>query len=184
MEQNARSSRNEVRWYAMRDLKRPNALLPAYMDLRDKGLVLFTPLKWCIKIVRGKKVRVQVPILQDLLFVRECRAVLDEHVRRIPTLQYRFVRGGGYHEPMVVPDEQMEKFIRAVNSTDSPMYFIPEEITPSMCKRKIRIIGGPLNGYEGKLLTIRGSKKKRLLVDIPGVLAAGIEVSPDLIEFI
>lgn len=184
MEPFANKSRHEVKWFAMRDLKRPNALLPAYIDLISKGLTVFTPLKWCIRKVRGRNIRVQVPIMQDLLFVRESRAVLDEHVKRIPTLQYRFIRGGGYHEPMIVPDKDMEMFIKAIDTTDSPLYFSPEEITPTMCKRSIRIIGGPLDGYSGRLLTIRGSKKKRLLVDIPGVISAGIEVSPDLIEFI
>ena len=46
-------------------------------------------------------------------------------------------------------------------------YYLPEEITPEMHNRPIRIVGGPLDGYEGTLLTTRGSKVKRLLVEIP-----------------
>ncbi len=47
-----------------------------------------------------------------------------------------------------------------------------------MYGRKIRIEGGPLSGYEGRLLTTRGSKVKRLLVELEGFLAVGVEVDP------
>ena len=48
----------------------------------------------------------------------------------------------------------------------------------------IRIIGGPFEGYEGRLLTTRGSKVKRLLVELPNFFSVGVEVNPDLIEII
>ena len=53
-----------------------------------------------------------------------------------------------------------------------------------MYNKKIRIIGGKLDGYEGMLLTVRGSKTKRLLVELPGMLAVGVEVSPEYIKLI
>ena len=85
---------------------------------------------------------------------------------------------------MVVVDAAMERFIRAVNATESPKYYLPEEITPAMYGRRIRIVGGPLNEYEGSLLTTRGSKVKRLLVELKGFLAVGVEVDPEYIQLI
>ena len=85
---------------------------------------------------------------------------------------------------MTVADRDMEHFIRAVNATESPRYYLPEEITPTMYGRKIRIEGGPLSGYEGRLLTTRGSKVKRLLVELEGFLAVGVEVDPEYIQLI
>ena len=81
-------------------------------------------------------------------------------------------------------DTDMERFIRAVDATESPRYYLPEEITPTMYGRKIRIEGGPLSGYEGRLLTTRGSKVKRLLVELEGFLAVGVEVDPEYIQLI
>lgn len=78
----------------------------------------------------------------------------------------------------------MERFIRAVNSTDKPKYFLPGELTPDMCGRKVRIIGGPLSGYEGNLLKIRGSHIRRLIVELPNLLTAGVEVAPEYIQFV
>ena len=59
-----------------------------------------------------------------------------------------------------------------------------EEITPEMLNRPIRIVGGPLDGYEGTLITTRGSKVKRLLVEIPQLLSVGVEVNPEYIQFV
>ena len=58
-------------------------------------------------------------------------------------------------------------------------YYRPDEITSDMCSRKIRLIGGKLEGYEGYLLSVRGSRSKRLLVELPGLLAAAVEVEPE-----
>lgn len=176
-------SRNEACWYVMRDLKRANALLPAYKMLQQAGFEVFTPMRWQLTCRSGRRVRKQVPFLRDLLFVHDQRQRLDPIVLRTPTLQYRFVRNG-YCQPMVVRDEEMERFIRAVENTESLRYYTPGEITPEMRGRAVRIIGGPLDGYEGVLLAARGSKVRRLLVELPDLLTAGVEVDPDYIQLL
>lgn len=170
-------------WFVMRDLKRANSKLPAYKVLQEKGLDVFTPMTWRLSVEKGKRVRREVPCIQDLLFVHECRENLDSFIEGIPTIQYRWVRGK-YREPMVVSDAEMERFIRAVRSSESPKYYLPEEITPSMLNRSIRIVGGTLDGYEGTLVSTRGSKVKRLLVELSSVLAVAVEVNPDYIQFV
>ena len=67
---------------------------------------------------------------------------------------------------------------------DSPRYFLVEELTSAMYGRMIRIEGGPLDGYEGRLLSIRGSRVKRLIVEIPGLLVAAVEVDPEYIRLL
>lgn len=147
------------------------------------GIKVFVPLMEQITLQKGKKVREKVPVIQDLLFVYDSRRHLDSIVEKTRTLQYRWLRNT-FREPMTVPDLEMDRFIQAVSITDSPKYYLPEEITSQMCGRKIRIIGGPLNGYEGCLLKIRGSKIKRLLVELKGYLAVGVEVLPEYIQFV
>ena len=173
----------EVRWFVLRDLKRANSKQPAYKLFEEKNVEYFTPMKSKLVVVKGKQIRKEVPCIPDLLFVHDCREVLDPIIDEVPTVQYRWVRNK-YREPMVVSDAEMERFIHAVSVSGIPKYYLPEEITPAMLNRKIRILGGPLDGYEGTLLTLRGSKVKRLLVEIPGLLLAGVEVNPDYIQFI
>lgn len=177
------NNKKEVRWFVLRDLKRANSKQPAYKLFEEKNVEYFTPMKSKLVVVKGKQVRKEVPCIPDLLFVHDSREVLDPIIDEVPTVQYRWVRNK-YREPMVVSDAEMERFIHAVSVSGIPKYYLPEEITPAMLNRKIRILGGPLDGYEGTLLTLRGSKVKRLLVEIPGLLLAGVEVNPDYIQFI
>ena len=151
----------EVRWFVLRDLKRANSKQPAYKLFEEKNVEYFTPMKSKLVVVKGKQIRKEVPCIPDLLFVHDSREVLDPIIDEVPTVQYRWVRNK-YREPMVVSDAEMERFIHAVSVSGIPKYYLPEEITPAMLNRKIRIVGGPLDGYEGTLLTLRGSKVKRL----------------------
>lgn len=170
-------------WFVMRDLKRRNAKLPAYKMFRELEIECFTPMVRRLVMVRGKRVNMEVPFMQDLLFVKETRERLDPIVENTPTLQYRFIFGAR-HTPMVVRTQDMERFIHAVESTESPQYYQPNEVTADMLHRKIRIIGGLLDGYEGHLLTVRGSKVKRLLVELPHLLMASVEVEPEYIQLL
>ena len=173
----------EKSWFVMRDLTRSNAKYPAYRILEEKGITYFTPMTWKIMVHGSRRERQRVPVMHDLLFVYDTRAVLDPIVESIPTFQYRFARNTG-GQPMTVRTIDMERFIRAVESTDTPRYYRPEEITPTMNHRRIRMIGGNLDGYEGFLLTTRGSKVKRLLVELPMFLAASVEVQTEYIQFL
>lgn len=172
-----------VQWFVMRDLKRSNARVPAYRLLEEMDIEVFTPMKWHVMTIRGRKVREERPVIADMLFVHANREALDPVVERTPTLQYRFLRNA-YCQPMTVADGDMERFIRAVAASESPRYYAPEEITPQMHGRRIRIVGGPLDGYEGGLLTTRGSRVKRLLVELPSLLSVAIEVSPEYIQLL
>ena len=172
-----------VRWFVMRDLKRANAKLPAYKMLAGAGFEVFTPMKWQLVVRGGKRERISVPFMQDLLFIHGRRHDIDPVVRVTPTLQYRFQRNG-YCEPMVVRDEDMERFISVATGAESFDYYLPGELTPGMLDRRIRIIGGPLDGCEGTLLTVRGSKTKRLLVELPDLLTVAVEVSPEYIQLL
>lgn len=173
----------QTRWFVMRDLKRANALMPAYRMLGESDMEVFTPMRWRLTVRKGRRIREEVPFMQDLLFVHSTRAALDPVVERVPTLQYRWLRKT-YRQPMTVADNEMERFIGAVTASESPRYYLPEEVTPQMCGRRIRIVGGPLDGYVGSLVTTRGSKVKRLLVNLPGLLAVSVEVNPEYIRLL
>lgn len=168
-------------WFVMRDLKRGNAKQPAYKLLGELKIRFFTPMVWKLRIRQGKRVRQQVPFMPDLLFVYDSRKVLDPLVEQIATLQYRFVKGGN-HQPMTVRNADMERFIRAVDAMNNPCFYTPEEINPNMLGKKVRIVGGLLDGYEGCLQKMQGSRIKRLFVELPNLLTATVEVQPEFIQ--
>lgn len=168
----------------MRDLKRRTANTLAIHDLAKAGLEVFTPMTQMVMKIGGKLQRREVPVIQDLLFVHESKEKLDPIVELSPTLQYRYQRGKTKEEPTTVRESEMERFMFAVSHSDTPIYYKPGEITESMYGKAVRIHGGRLNGYEGRLLSIKGMRKRRLIVELPGLLAAAVEVEPEFIHFV
>ncbi|MDE5773093.1 MAG: UpxY family transcription antiterminator [Muribaculaceae bacterium] len=170
-------------WFVLRDLKRPNALEPAWKILPTLGYRVFTPMSEQRVSRHGKVVKERRPIVPDLLFVEGERPVLDVLIARTPTLQYRYVKGQGRGVPMTVRDSDMALFMRAVSEySDGVRYYTAGEITADMLGREVRIIGGPLDGTVGRLLSRRGLRDKRLVLDLQGLLTATVTIEPELIE--
>lgn len=168
----------------MRDLKRRNSNSLAIHDLGNAGLEVFTPMTQMIMTIGGQRQRRDVPVIQDLLFVHEAKDAIDPYVEMYPTLQYRYLFGKTKDEPMTVRNDEMERFIFAVGNTEAPKFYRPGELTESMYGRKVRIMGGMLDHYEGRLLSVKGMRKRRLIVELPGLITAAVEVEPDYIQII
>lgn len=174
---------DHLQWFVMRDLKRRNAKLPAYKLFESLGIKVFTPMVWKLVVRHGKRCKEEVPFMQDLLFIHDTRQAVDPIVEKYDTLQYRYIRGG-YKVPMTVRENEMQHFIHAVESSENPRYYTPEEITPDMIGREVRIVGGPLDGYEGHLQKVQGARVKRLFVELPNLLTAAVEVQPEYIQLL
>ena len=86
---------------------------------------------------------------------------------------------------MCVRHKDFEVFRRAVEQTDNVEYFSYEDVSPRLYGKQIRIIGGCLNGFEGRLMSKRGSKYKRLLIDLQECnLSAAIQVESEFIQLL
>ena len=173
-------------WYVLRDLARPNAKNPAYKQLQampELAECVFIPMKQRVFMEFGKRVVRFIPFMPDLVFVHKSKEELDPIVRKMELLQYRYVRGGNQFEALSVRAKDFEDFRRAVEQTDNVEYYSYEEVSPQIYGKQIRIVGGRLNGFEGRLMSKRGSKFKRLLVDLRECnLAAAIQVESEFIQ--
>lgn len=178
----------DAQWYVLRDLSRPNTKRPAYrllLNMPELKPFVFVPLKQHIFYQYGRRVVRSIPFMTDLIFVHKSREELDPVVNQIELLQYRYVRGGKQYEPMTVSPEAMRTFIKAVLRCDNPEYFSLKEVSPRLYGKRIRIIGGRLDGLEGRLMSKRGSKTKRILVDLEECnLSAAIEVEAEYIQLV
>lgn len=179
-------------WFVMRDLKPANAKEKAFRVLVGKLKDVFTPTIKEVEKVDGKIVLsngepkiTEKPFINDLLFVFDTYQCVKECVDTIPKLQFRYFKGQGYQKPICIPTKEMEYFRIAVNMTlKSPKYIRPEELKTMDFSKKVRVIGGPLNGCICKLLKRRGASFKRLIVELPGILAVGVDIEPEFIEFV
>lgn len=163
-------------WYVIRDFSHCVENLP-FEKFKKAGFKVFTPLSKLWK--RNKRKCVEIPLVRDLFFVRSTREQLDQMVERTPRVVYYFLKGF-YHKPMVVGDEEMERFITACKKSDSIEYYTIEQVRPYMRGQIVRIIGGKLDGCEGRIMEVECKGKegivKRLLVELPGLFAAGVEL--------
>ena len=113
------------------------------------------------------------------------REELAPIIRKINLLQYRYICGGKQYEAMTVRHKDFEKFKQAVKRTDNVEHFSYEEVSPRIYGKQIRIIGGRLNGFEGRLMSKRGSKHKRLLIDLKECnLSAAFQVESEYIQLL
>lgn len=175
---------SEKHWFVMRDLKRRNANNLAIHDLAKAGLEVFAPMTQMVMNIGGKMQRRDVPVIQDLLFVHEKKVNLDPYVEKYPNLQYRYQLGRTINEPMTVSSEEMDRFIFAVSNTETPIFYKPGELTKSMYGKAVRIVGGILNNFEGRLLSIKGKRKRYLIIELQNLITAAVEVNPEFIQLL
>ncbi len=175
----------ERQWFVLRDLKRPNSKTPAYKVLPGLGFQVFTPMHWVVQDNhKGGKTRLYLPFIAGLLFVNSVKSRLDEVINTTETLQYRFVKGAAQNTPMVVPTREMENFINAVTESEDCIYYSPEEIKPDMFGKRVKIVGGTLDGTVGYLMKRQGSKNKRLILSIKNMLVASVVIESGFIQFV
>ncbi|MGM9794693.1 MAG: UpxY family transcription antiterminator [Candidatus Aphodosoma sp.] len=157
-------------WFAMsatfgRQLKAKN-----YLEAH--GLSCFVPMKRdTIKNCKGQKSVKMVPAISNLIFVHTTKSVIQEIKSQISYLQYLTRPVESRRFPIIVPDAEMESFIRACNTfSDDIQYFSPEEFTFSS-GTKVRVIGGKLDGVVGLFMKIKNRRKRAFVVQIQGVAA-------------
>lgn len=172
-----------MQWYAMS--------VPYNRVLKVKGMLdeaqmeCFVPMRYEVRTVRGRKVRQYIPAISNLLFVHTTDSRLKMFKQTTTFLQYLVRRVDGVSRKIVVPDAQMEQFIRVSRTDDDRLVYLkPEEINLSKGTR-VRILGGVFDGVEGLFVRVKGKRNRRVVVLIDHVSAIAVsEVSPDLIEIL
>ncbi len=153
-------------------------------DARQYGLQAFVPLTYVVRTHRGQKHRTLVPAVSKLLFVKGTLEEVKDYIQHAHYVV--FIRKSTFsnkEDYLTVPTKAMEDFIAVTeNHEEHVTYFRPEEISLQEGD-KIRIKGGFYDGREGIIMRIKGKRNKHLVVQIPGVLIAAIELSPEMIEY-
>ncbi len=84
----------------------------------------------------------------------------------------------GLLQLVVVPDREMQSFILVSgNRNERAVYLDPAKLNFKKGD-KVRIIGGSFMGVEGYFMQIGGKHEKRVVVQIPGLLAAATAAIP------
>lgn len=152
-------------------------------DARKNGLAAFVPLQYTVKTIRGQKQRALVPAITGMIFVKGTLDELKEYIQKSHYPIYlKKSTFSNKEDFLTVPTHAMEEFIAVTESHEEHVtYFRPEEISLQAGDR-IRINGGLYDGREGVIIRIKGKRNKHLVVQIPGILIAAVELSPEIVE--
>ena len=172
----------DEKWYVLGSLRR-NQELKIREELRRDHLECFVPLYYVIKKVKGTRQRMLVPAIPGLMFIQ---GTLDHLKEAISNRKYGlYLRKSTFSNKenyLTVSDHEMQNFISFTTQAGEHIsYYRPEEIQLRPGD-KIRVNGGLYNGLEGVIQRIKGKRNKHLIVSIPGVVYAAVELEPDLVE--
>ena len=169
---------SEVRWYVLGS-KSPSRELRIRDDVRRYGLESFVPLRYTIK----SKKRILVPAVSGFIFVKGTLEEVKDYLQNAHFLTYiRKSTFSNKEDYLSVSLHHMENFMAVTEDTERHItYFRPDEITLHEGDM-IRVKGGLYDGREGIIMRIKGKRNRHLVVQIPGILIAAVEMSPDMIE--
>ena len=174
---------NEIRWYAIGCTSKAKEL-KVRDDIRKFGLEAFVPLRYQIKTIKHQKQRALVPAIPGLMFAKGTKDELKDYIQNHANfvVYMRKSTFSNKEDYLTVPTKDMENFIAATEDHEAHItYFRPEEINLQAGDR-IRVKGGIYDGKEGVIMRIKGKRNKQLVVQIPGMLVAAIEMTPELVE--
>ena len=172
----------EKLWFAMGAPYRNE--IKVQKKLEELGARSFIPMKTDVVERQGRRLRVRVPAVSNLIFVNVSRDRMSEIKPMVPQMQYKIIRSSSGNSVITVPDKEMEDFIAVTEAMDGGVvYYAPDEVSLAKGTR-VRIIGGMFDGAEGVLLKMKGHRSRRFVVSLPNLLCAATEVSPDLIEIL
>ena len=174
----------DIKWYVLGSVSRGQEL-KIRDELRRESLDCFVPLCYELKQVKGQRQRMMVPAIPGLMFVRGSLEDLRESLRfRKHGLFLRKSTFSNHEDYLTVPDRDMQNFIAFTEQAGERItYFTPDEIRLQPGD-KIRVKGGVFDGREGIIQRIKGHRRKHLVVAIPNVVFAAVELTPDLVEVV
>ena len=151
-------------WYALRVTY--SRELKARTMLEEKGIRTFVPMKRLREEKRGRVIDKTVPAINNLIFAYTDQQTLYDFMRAEGESPItRFIWDRNTRKPLIVPDKQMEDFIRVCETSGDEVLYLSEVSEQFASGTKVRVRFGALAGVEGKVVRIK--KSRRILVELP-----------------
>ena len=160
-------------WFALRILY--NRVEPLRQTLDSDAIRYFYPHHLVEKCSDGGINYVQEPLIKSLMFVRSSTENLErirmKHVGSVSPYYDQRTR-----KPLVIPEEQMDSFIKLCDMKDSGLEYLGEDGPQFHKGDRVRVTDGIFKGYEGHIKRIKHDR--RLIVTIEGVAAFATKFIP------
>lgn len=151
-------------WFALRIFY--NRVDPLKETLDNAAIRYFYPMRLVEKSTDGGFVYAQEPLIKPLIFIKssfdDLTMIRKKHSGSVSPYYDLRTR-----KPVVIPEEQKERFISLCSIKDSGLEYLGEDVPQCHQGDKVRVIDGIFKGYEGHIKRIRHDR--RLIVSVAGV---------------
>ena len=127
-----------------------------------------------MKMVKGKRRRVQLPLLPGLFFAHTEAAILssllkEPHISSLVSYYYDHfsIGSNGYNPPLVVPDAAMNSFMLALAADSNDVRVVKPEHVHYKSGDIVRVTAGEFKGVEGRVA--RAAGQQRVIINIEGL---------------
>lgn len=132
----------------------------------------YIPFRTIIIEREGKKVKIEKPIVPNLIFIHSnhttCYSLVNEY-----GLSINFLQDLETHHLLVVPDKQMQDFMFLLDFSEEAVQVFNENLRRG---DRVRVIKGDFAGIEGELVRVKGHK--RVVVRLEGIFSLATTYIP------
>lgn len=170
-----------MHWFPMRITYHREMKIKALLD--EMGIESFLPMHWeMVETKNGGKKRMLLPAIHNLIFVKSTQKFLTElKMTRVEFAPMRYMMKrplvkGEKSEIMLVPDQQMDNFMRVASVQDDRVIFLENNDFIKKIGQRVKVVDGYFSGVEGVVKRI--NKNKRIVVQLEGIAAVAIAFVP------
>ncbi|MFI3292472.1 MAG: UpxY family transcription antiterminator [Rikenellaceae bacterium] len=166
-------------WYAMKASY--GRALKAKDILDSMAIENYVPMGYKKERVGGRNRITPVAVIPNLIFINADVSQLKEVRVRINFIHHMLIKSEGKEnvlEPIVVPDIEMSRFMKVIVDAQESVKFVDLTINSQIISKgtKVRVIDGEYIGYEGVLCRPKGSRAKKVLIDVCGLAPVELPV--------
>lgn len=123
--------------------------------LVEAGVECYLPMRLQERIYNGRKRRVEMPLIPNVIFIRvEAEACYD--IVNELSLPVRYVLDRAERRPAPISDKQLNDFRFLVEMPDECLTLVD---IPLAAGDRVRVTSGPMKGIEGELIRIKGHRR-------------------------
>jgi transcription antitermination factor NusG len=152
-----------LKWYAARVKYRTEKRIKTFLE--QEKIEHFIPLKQDVRQKRGKLVKMEIPEIPCLVFVKtNYRTAMS--LPQNSGFSMGFIKNHETNSFQIIPDKQMKDFMFLLDFSN-----VTFRVENSSLRRgdKVRVVKGEFAGIEGELIRFKGHK--RVVVRLEGVFS-------------
>ena len=166
----------ELEWYPLRVTYSRELKVREILD--NEGVECFIPMTVKTETVNGQRIRKTVPAINNLCFARGSRTMLETVFLEKGMKEYvSFIWERATRKPIVVRDKAMADFIKVSETRYEDIVFLLDVSSKLRAGQRVRVMSGPFAGVEG--IVVRVKRSRRVMVELPGMLAVATGYIPD-----